>query len=131
MNPIFACCTAKVSFLLVLLATCSISAADEVEVYESLPTLTFGKVFFSQQQREALDRMRSGKAIPQTDSKPGRRSNADKAAGYITSSKGVSKVYDGESFIAVSKGNHVSFPGTVKGIRKRQQHDASRQDSRE
>ncbi len=96
------------------------SSADE-GFYESLPEVTVGKVFFSPQQRAALDQRRGGGPAAASKSngaaKNTRRKTSDDAAGFITSSKGTSKVYTNGDFVSVQRGVDVKFPGSVKIVR--------------
>ena len=121
----------------ILVATFALSAtetlhADDEHFYESLPDVDIGKVFFSPEQRTRLDQRRG--SSPRVSSNGGSASAAsvrkvnDDAAGFITSSKGTSKVYSDGDFVNVRRGVAVEFPGSVKIIRQKDPDDAEASD---
>lgn len=122
---------AKSFYALLLLIVCGVSGADEnkideIRVYEALPNLTVGKIFFSAIEREALDQIRTGKA-PSTATIKSRPGKIDKgAAGYITSSTGMSKVYDGADFVTTTDRKSPAFPSAVRIVRKRSERSAEK-----
>ena len=109
-----------VLLMVVLLSTASSSIADE-GFYESLPEVSIGKVFFSPLQRAELDQRRGGRPVAASKSagatETSRGKVAGDAAGFITSSKGSSKVYANGDFVSVHPGVDVKFPGSVKILR--------------
>jgi len=98
----------------------AIQADDEKSFYESLPDVSIGRVFFSPEQRARLDKQRRGvfaaTATGKGD-KSGRTNRNDKAAGYISSGNGPTRVYENGDFVKASDSNALVFPGTVKVVR--------------
>lgn len=96
------------------------SAADD-GFYESLPSVSIGKVFFSPQQRSKLDQRRSSGTRHAADApstrKPKPAKGSSDAAGYIISSKGGARVYANGNFVAARSGDVVVFPNAVKIVR--------------
>lgn len=96
------------------------ASADEPPVYESLSTLSIGRVFYSQPERELLDLRRDHPQAPVAISgKTGGRKSASRdhkdAAGYIISSSGHSRVWKKGDFVTSSRSqvDQVAFPGEV------------------
>lgn len=95
-------------------------ADEEKSIYESLPDVSVGRVFFSPEQRARLDKQRRGifvAAATRKSNRSGRPDNNDKAAGYISGGNGPMRVYENGDFVKASDGNALVFPGTVKVVR--------------
>jgi len=94
--------------------------ADDSSVYESLPDVKIGRVFFSAAERQRLDQHRHRKTT--TDGRrqsnlAGRKPGNRDAAGYILSSSGKSQIYVNGDFVAGTVPKTMSFPGDV-GIKR-------------
>lgn len=91
--------------------------ADDADVYESLPEVTIGKVFFTTEQRRRLDGLR--RRTPSTGQGRASReeSRSKAAAGYILRGGGQRKVYAEGDFVAEEVSKEVKFPGDVKVVK--------------
>ncbi len=108
---------------LLLIVACSsllpTAQADDSVVYESLPTVTIGRVFFTPQERKRLDTLRHRKPATASRSKlstttmPKAVRTNDTAAGYILSSTGTSQIYANGDFVSARPGQRIQFPGDV------------------
>ncbi len=103
--------------------------SGDTDIYESLPEVTIGRVFFSQQQRERLDQRRTATPLASgTVPRQVHKKNGENAAGYIVSSSGVSKVYIDGEFVTTSNSAAVTFPGAVKIARGEHSDEAEADD---
>jgi len=105
---------------IVILMPVTLHADDDKAIYESLPDVTIGRVFFSPEQRARLDQQRQGVFVAgatRSSVKAGRPKKNNRAAGYISSSQGPTRVYANGDFVKASDGESLVFPGTVKVVR--------------
>ena len=93
----------------------SAASADDVVVYESLPDVTIGRVFFSPEQRQRLDQRRHRKTTTKDrrNLAPAGRTRVNVAAGYILSSSGKLRIYANGDFVAGKRQEPMHFPGDV------------------
>ena len=114
------------SVLLILLSGIILSSttlADDTVTYESLPDISIGRVFFSPEQRQHLDKRRHRQVTTGgvRDLKPAvRKHSNDAAAGYILSSSGKSQVYENGGFVVAKVHTSMHFPGDVNITRQEQ-----------
>jgi len=90
--------------------------ADDSSVYESLPDVKIGRVFFSAAERQRLDRQRHRKTTTNRRrhaTPAGREAGNSHAAGYILSSSGKSQIYVNGDFVVGTVPKTLSFPGDV------------------
>lgn len=113
--------------LLILLSGIILSSttlADDTVIYESLPDVSIGRVFFSPEQRQRLDKHRHRQVTTggARDLAPAARKHGnDDAAGYILSSSGKSQIYENGGFVAAKVHTTMRFPGDVNIIRQEQE----------
>jgi len=105
---------------LLLVTIAAPARGDETPVYESLSQLTIGRVFYTQSERDVLDRRRGrpemAASVGQQSTAATKKALPDKdAAGYIISSSGRSRIWKRGDFVSGSKQQveDVSFPGEV------------------
>ncbi|MCH9695690.1 MAG: hypothetical protein K0U72_14340 [Gammaproteobacteria bacterium] len=104
----------------IMLLPVAADAEDEKSIYESLPDVTIGRVFFSPEQRARLDKQRQGifvVAATRSSAPATRAKTSDKAAGYISSSNGPTRVYSDGDFVTTRDSQSLVFPGTVRVVR--------------
>ena len=138
------------SSILALLALPALAAADELAVYESMSTVSIGRVFLTQDQRARLDarRLNPG-SVPATAAAPeGKRAQQKRSpgsAGYIVSGDGKARVWKDGDFIrsGARAAQRMAFPGDVKVRRhggqgsaratavRAEEHDAADTDAKE
>ena len=112
---------------IVLLSAASLSAAvvaDDAPVYESLSDVAIGPVFFTDTERDRLDRLRgkSRSTITDSQSEPGvQNPTTDKAEanGFIVRADGKARVYRDGDFVVVNDEPEVRFHDEVAVQRKR------------
>lgn len=125
-------CIVRLILLGIFALTPIASQADEEKsIYESLPDVTIGRVFFSPEQRARLDKQRQGifvSAATRSNKKSGRKKSSDKAAGYISSGNGLTRVYANGDFVKSSDSKPLVFPGTVKVVRGADAEDVEASD---
>ena len=106
------------------------AAADENPVYESLGTVSIGRVFLNQQQRDSLDRLRL--RGPETGTPTDGRTEAEvkdkapAAAGFIIGPNGRSRTWTEGDFVDSTRARALStrFPGDVPVERQAEQPEA-------
>ena len=124
----------------ILVLGCAISppgTAHESGIYESLEHIHIGRVFLSPPERAHLDKNRNvrspgtGGSRTGLDNKGGVRD--DRAAGYIVSASGRTRVWKDGDFVATDSPSTVRFPGDVRVTRTADKvpdaSDASTEDS--
>jgi len=97
------------------------AVAEDKRVYESLPEVKIGRVFYSPQQRELLDsrRRRTGMTSSGSKAQPGtQKRTVSDAAGYILSGSGKKQIYKNGDFVAAEGHETMHFPGDVKITRR-------------
>ncbi len=99
-------------------------ASDDEGIYESLADVSIGKVFFSPDKRQAIDRNRGSSGTASNAGASGKRKQNKDAAGYIVSSNGRAKVYSNGDFVVMKNATSVEFPGQVKVTRSEVADDA-------
>ena len=105
--------------LLLLAALLSQSAsADEDGIYESLGQITIGRVFLTPGERERLDRIRGKGPVRTVPAPPARppaaRAPQTKAAGFIISDSGRTRVWKDGNFVTADSADDVRFPRRIK-----------------
>lgn len=92
---------------------------DSTQVYELLDDINIGKLFFSDNERQRLDALRSGQ-VPRKPSTSkaaiGARQESESAAGFIAMSSGKSRVFRNGDFQPGDIDADMQFPGDVKII---------------
>lgn len=107
----------------------SAASADEIDanVYEVLDDISVGSLFFTPAERERLDALRAGKAVPTIAKARSPRTRTNKsAAGFILRSNGESKVFRQGQFETGEPDQEMTFPGDVKIIRITAKADAKK-----
>lgn len=92
-------------------------ASEDEGIYESLADVSIGKVFFSPDKRQAIDRNRGNTSTAVNSGPSTKRKQNKDAAGYIVSSNGRAQVYSNGDFVLTKDATSVEFPGQVKVTR--------------
>jgi hypothetical protein len=99
-------------------------ASEDDGIYESLADVNIGKVFFSPDKRQAIDRNRGNTSAAGNSGRAAKRKQNKDAAGYIVSSDGRARIYSNGDFILSKDATSVEFPGQVKVTRSDVADDA-------
>lgn len=121
-TPSFMTGSALTAATLMLLASQVLFASEEEQVYESLADVSIGKVFYSPEKRQAIDRSR-GSSAAASSTRGGVKRSSD-AAGYIVRSDGRTRVYADGDFVLKASTASVEFPRQVAVIRSTVADDA-------
>ncbi len=105
-----------VGFVLLLDARMSV-ASDQEQIYESLADVKIGKVFFTPEKRQDIDRRRANPTTAGSRESPAKPVRKADAAGYIISSNGQVRVYSNGDFIPAKSADPVEIPGRVEVLR--------------